>query len=309
MNDKPVAKFPFLNCSGHDVIIEKVVCNNCDGKSLFTLKNRIFDMDPIQPSTFDTLYFERVYWNEFEPGLYDVSYTIHFKDSPVQQHINIFIELMNNTGSLESSKVKVETVNRGETALFSAKVYNSGSTAVRIKSKYKTHGTVTCLSKVPLKIGPKEEVVLDFEIETEGLLNYYQGKYVFETNEDGKWPKLEIAYEGELISEGQASIKFDSLVMTAHRLKGEALTYEFWYENNGDEPLIISTCKGSCGCVVPSCSKEPLMPGERDVIKVKYDTKRVGPINKSVTVSTNAAQQSIVLRIKGMVTDPDFERN
>jgi hypothetical protein len=63
-------------------------------------------------------------------------------------------------------------------------------------------------------------------------------------------------------------------------------------------------CKGSCGCIVPSWSKEPLSPGERDVIKVKYDTNRIGPINKSVTVHTNASETPIVLRVKGMVEIP-----
>ncbi len=79
-------------------------------------------------------------------------------------------------------------------------------------------------------------------------------------------------------------------------------TCEFTMTNNGNEPLIISRAKGSCGCTVPEWPKEPIMPGASAVMTVKYDTKRVGPINKSVTVSSNATNnESLVVRIKGKV--------
>ena len=35
----------------------------------------------------------------------------------------------------------------------------------------------------------------------------------------------------------------------------------FTVTNDGSEPLIISRCKGSCGCTVPQCDKDPIMPG------------------------------------------------
>ena len=60
---------------------------------------------------------------------------------------------------------------------------------------------------------------------------------------------------------------------------------EFKFKNTGKEPLIISNATGSCGCTVPTWSKEPILPGKSGVISVKYDTKRLGAINKSVTVT------------------------
>ena len=87
--------------------------------------------------------------------------------------------------------------------------------------------------------------------------------------------------------------------------KGGEPYCEFVITNEGNEPLIISNAKGSCGCTVPEWSKEPILPGESAIMKVKYDTKRVGPINKSVTVSTNAVNAPTkVLRIKGKVLGP-----
>ena len=64
---------------------------------------------------------------------------------------------------------------------------------------------------------------------------------------------------------------------------------QFTVTNDGTEPLIISRCKGSCGCTVPKCDKDPIMPGATSVINVRYDTKRIGPINKSVTITSNAS--------------------
>lgn len=79
-------------------------------------------------------------------------------------------------------------------------------------------------------------------------------------------------------------------------------TCEFTVTNTGDAPLIITNCKGSCGCTVPKCDTAPIMPGAKTVITVKYDTKRVGPINKSVTISSNATNSpEKIVRIKGTV--------
>lgn len=76
----------------------------------------------------------------------------------------------------------------------------------------------------------------------------------------------------------------------------------FIVTNTGTEPLIISKCKGSCGCTVPKCDKNPILPGATSDISVKYDTKRVGPINKSVTITSNATNEPTkVIRIKGKV--------
>ena len=80
-------------------------------------------------------------------------------------------------------------------------------------------------------------------------------------------------------------------------------TFEF--KNTGNAPLIISNAVGSCGCTVPDWPKEPIAPGAKGVIKVRYDTKRTGAINKSVTITSNAVNEATkVIRIKGNVLPP-----
>jgi len=79
-------------------------------------------------------------------------------------------------------------------------------------------------------------------------------------------------------------------------------TYEFKFKNTGKEPLIISNARGSCGCTVPTYPKDkPIKPGESEVIKVTYDTKRAGNFTKTVTITSNAKTGEKVLTIKGIV--------
>lgn len=77
---------------------------------------------------------------------------------------------------------------------------------------------------------------------------------------------------------------------------------QFVFTNNGSEPLIISSTQGSCGCTVPTTPKDPIPPGEKGVIGVKYATDRVGPFTKNVTVKSNAkGNETKVITIKGNV--------
>lgn len=73
------------------------------------------------------------------------------------------------------------------------------------------------------------------------------------------------------------------------------------FTNTGTTPLIISNARGSCGCTVPTWPKEPVMPGETSVIEVRYDTKRVGPINKTITITANDNTGTHTLRVKGLI--------
>ena len=79
-------------------------------------------------------------------------------------------------------------------------------------------------------------------------------------------------------------------------------TCTFEFKNTGNAPLIISNAKGSCGCTVPEWPKEPIAPGAKASIKVKYDTSRQGVINKNVTITSNAVNAAEkIIYIKGNV--------
>ena len=73
------------------------------------------------------------------------------------------------------------------------------------------------------------------------------------------------------------------------------------FTNTGTEPLIISNARGSCGCTVPTWPKEPIAPGESADIEIRYDTKRLGGINKTVKLTTNDETGTYVLRVIGKI--------
>ncbi len=102
-----------------------------------------------------------------------------------------------------------------------------------------------------------------------------------------------------------AKIEFKSKVIdygTVEKGANGLRTFEF--TNTGDAPLIISSVKSTCGCTVPKKPKGPIMPGETGEIEVKYDTNRVNPIRKTITVISNADTPTVALKIKGLVIDP-----
>jgi hypothetical protein len=87
--------------------------------------------------------------------------------------------------------------------------------------------------------------------------------------------------------------------------KGSDGVRVFEFTNTGTAPLIISKVSSSCGCTIPKKPEEAILPGKTGEIQVKYDTKRVGPIRKAITVISNADTPTKVLKIKGEVTSVD----
>ena len=111
---------------------------------------------------------------------------------------------------------------------------------------------------------------------------------------------------GALAQEKIAKIKFDKTTIDYGTIvKGSDGTKTFEFTNTGDAPLIISKVNSSCGCTVPKKPEKPIMPGERGEIQVKYDTKRVMPIRKTITVLSNADTPTVALKIKGNVINPE----
>ena len=92
-------------------------------------------------------------------------------------------------------------------------------------------------------------------------------------------------------AQNAAEISFESETVNYGKIEKNADgKREFTFTNTGKEPLIITNCVGSCGCTVPQWPKTPIAPGATASIKVKYDTRRVGRFQKTVTVQSNASK-------------------
>ena len=106
------------------------------------------------------------------------------------------------------------------------------------------------------------------------------------------------------MTKGSADIKF---AVEKHDFgevkKGEKVPYSFAFVNSGDQPLLITNARGSCGCTIPFYPKEPIKPGEEGKIDVTVDTERKTAgktFTVFVTVESNAKNNQVKLELSGV---------
>ena len=101
----------------------------------------------------------------------------------------------------------------------------------------------------------------------------------------------------------QPEIKFDKTVHNFGTFseKTPVQTAVFAFTNIGKAPLIINQAIASCGCTIPSYTKEPIMPGEKGTVKVTYNGKGKFPghFKKSITIRTNGKVEMVRLYREG----------
>lgn len=103
---------------------------------------------------------------------------------------------------------------------------------------------------------------------------------------------------------GKAAFKFEVTEYDFGTVnEGDVVEYVFKFENTGEEPLIISDARASCGCTVPKKPEGPIAPGETGELGVKFNTN--GKKNqqlKTITITANTNPVTTKLALKGMVT-------
>jgi hypothetical protein len=104
-------------------------------------------------------------------------------------------------------------------------------------------------------------------------------------------------------NENEAQITFEKTIHDfGSIMEGEKAEFSFKFTNTGNKQLIISNVSSSCGCTVPSYTKEPLEPGESGVVKVVFDSKmRIDHFEKAVTVVANTNPIETRLLVRGFV--------
>ena len=104
-------------------------------------------------------------------------------------------------------------------------------------------------------------------------------------------------------AENYAEITFDTLRYDFGKFsKSEPrVSCSFPFTNTGTAPLIIHQAFASCGCTIPTYTKEPIKPGEKGNIDVTYDgtDKFPGHFQKTITIRSNAVNEVVRLTIEG----------
>ncbi len=100
---------------------------------------------------------------------------------------------------------------------------------------------------------------------------------------------------------------FDSLTQNFCDVKpGTQVLENFYFKNTGKSPLIITGARGSGGTVA-DYPKEPIAPGNKGVIVIRFCTDgKMGLQDKTTTIESNNRDGNIVLHIKGNITTGPF---
>jgi len=87
-------------------------------------------------------------------------------------------------------------------------------------------------------------------------------------------------------------------------VEGEIVAYTFKFRNTGKGRLVITSASASCGCAVPTYSKEPVAPGETGKLEVVFDSQgKKGIQNKTIAIRTNAKKGRNILIVSADVTE------
>jgi hypothetical protein len=105
-------------------------------------------------------------------------------------------------------------------------------------------------------------------------------------------------------------IKFEEEVHDFGKIiEGETVSYSFKFTNTGKTDLIIADVSTSCGCTVPSFPKTPIRPGEKEIIKVSFNSAgKRGYQTKNIVVVANTQPNTTMIRIKAQVVSPGSEK-
>ena len=84
--------------------------------------------------------------------------------------------------------------------------------------------------------------------------------------------------------------------------QGDKVETVFTFTNTGEEDLVITSAKGSCGCTIPEYPKTPVKPGEKGDIKVSFNSAgKNGQQTKTVTIRANTKTGREMLTIKAAI--------
>jgi len=103
----------------------------------------------------------------------------------------------------------------------------------------------------------------------------------------------------------QAKISFENTSVEYNDVKsGSDGTRSFIFTNTGNQPLAIEKIVSTSSSIEIDEPGKSIEPGKKGEIKITYNTKKPGPIRRTITVYSNAENLPIIaLKAKGNVVE------
>lgn len=147
------------------------------------------------------------------------------------------------------------------------------------------------------------EKVADAKTDAEAMTDESTSK---ENVEDSKSSKKEEKKPKKVKPKKRAKMHFPEKVHDyGFIMQGDTVRHDFYFKNVGNDDLVITRVKASCGCTTPLYPREPIPPGEEGKISVMFKSAgKLGRQVPSIDVYTNY-KRKFTLELKGFV---DAER-
>jgi Protein of unknown function (DUF1573) len=84
--------------------------------------------------------------------------------------------------------------------------------------------------------------------------------------------------------------------------EGAEVKHVYKFKNAGNQPLLISDIRTTCGCTVPEWNHNPILPGASDKVDVKFNTEGKQEMQaKKITIIANTFPSETEIILRGIV--------
>ena len=90
-------------------------------------------------------------------------------------------------------------------------------------------------------------------------------------------------------------------------VQGGSMQGRIRLKNEGSPDLQIAQVRSSCGLLIQTWPSAPIPAGGEVTIAFRYDTSRIGPFERLITIHSNTYQRNLTVQVKGVVVPQEYE--
>lgn len=109
--------------------------------------------------------------------------------------------------------------------------------------------------------------------------------------------ELQLEFDGEQLE----GVLPELILDFGQRKQGSMVAGQLIIRNVSQQPLQLSNVRGSCGLSVPAWPRQPIEPGQQAIIQVRYDSQRLGEIDRYITLHANTHSGRTLVKVKGEI--------